>query len=322
MMLSDKQQAVSASELADAGLPTDLVQWLAKLRLLYGLPFNYLVPKNEFLPAETIRFFHLDPDWIASLVDGALSIGRHYNGPDAPPATIHSDLAQHELLHTQPVEFVHNVRRQQLSLDVAPLAPLAAANEPKAMSGFLLNSTAVSAWKSIDVAGYAKGSSPYDYEKNSGVTVQSLPIARLERLSSTVLLGIFQGSLYELVLHQPPEAIHFGFQQISVENAPNTVTKTLRVPKTNWDDPATSYDTDTYQDKPLGSAFVDAGERVLDMTQLSRALAAQLAAVGPSGAPGYYQAKPADDNHKDHLVASDFALEMVQGVGLVSFINE
>ena len=134
------------------------------------------------------------------------------------------------------------------------------------------------------------------------------------------MLGIFEGELYELVLHQPPEAIHFGFQQ--VDTAANGVTKNLRVPTTNWDDPDTSYDTDTYQNQKVGSVFADPEERVLDMMQLSRALAALLAATGANGAPGYYQATPGNANYKDHLVASDFGLEMVQGVGLVSFINE
>lgn len=330
MMLSATQQAQCAAELADAGLPPDLVQWLARLRMLYGLPFNYLVPKNEFLPTETIRFFYVDPDWISALADGALSIGRHYNGPDNPPASIRSELAHLEMLHAEPGAVVHNIRRQQLSLADAP--PMAAASNdagdgagddaPLPMSGFLLNSSAVSAWKSLDVAGYPKGASPYDYEQNPTVTIKSLTICRLERLSPTVLLGIFQGSLYELVLHQPPEVIHFGFTQISDGNSSNSVTKTLRVPKTNWDDPEAGYDTDTYQDKTLSGVFVDPDERVLDMNALSKTLAAQLAAVGPNGAPGYYQANPADSNHKDHLVASDFALEMVQGVGLVSFINQ
>jgi hypothetical protein len=197
-------------------------------------------------------------------------------------------------------------------------------NEPDVMSGFLLNSAVVTGWKSIDVAGYPKGSSPYDYEKNPSVKIKSLNILRLERLSPSVMFGIFRGSLYELVLHQPPEAIHFGFQQVCDDSSKqeDSVTKNLRVPTTNWDDPKTTYDTDKYQNKPLNNAFVDVDERVLDMTQLSKALAAQLAATGPNGAPGYYQANPTDNNFKDHLVASDFALEMVQGVGLVSFINE
>ena len=319
-MISNDKLSSIASELAGSGIPSDLIQWLAKLKLLYGIPFHYLVPDNDFLPAETIRFFNIDPDWISSLADGALSIGRHYGGDDTPPITLSSDLAHLKLLHTHPDQITHNIRRRQLSMEDAPQTQ---ATPSVGMSGFVLNSAAVKGWKSIDVAGYPKGSSPYDYEQNriSTSDIKSLNILRLVRLSRSVMLGIFQGPLYELVLHQPPEAIHFGFQQVDSGNG-NSVTKNLRVPTTSWDDPDTQYDANTYQNEKLTDAFADPAERVLDITNLSQSLAAKLVATGPNGAPGYYQADPSNANYKNHLVASDFALEMVHGVGLVSFINE
>jgi hypothetical protein len=324
MMLSDDKQATIAAELAAEGLPPDLVKWLAKLKLLYGVPFNYLVPDNSLLPAETIRFFNIDPDWMSALIDGALSIGRHYGGAETPPVSIRSDLVHHRMLHTHPDRVLGNIRRRQIGLREAPAASAAQVEADGGMSGFLLNSAAVKGWKSIDVAGYQKGSSPYDYEQNRipASSVQSLDIRRLVRLSPSVMLGIFNGPLYELVLHQPPEAIHFGFLTVANDGGNNFVTKTLRVPTTSWDDPDTKYDADTYQNQKLSGVFVDPADRVLDMTALSKALAAQLATTGANGAPAYYRATPPDANYKDHLVASDFGLEMVQGVGLVSFINE
>lgn len=38
-----------------------LSQWLGNLAVLKGLPFGYLVPDQAMLPAESIRFFVLDP---------------------------------------------------------------------------------------------------------------------------------------------------------------------------------------------------------------------------------------------------------------------
>lgn len=296
--------------------PTDIVDWLTKLKLLYGIPFNYLVPDEQFLPMETLRFFQIDPNWINSLTDGALSIGRHFNGADNPPPTIHLE-AQHQLvLHSTPNGKLHSVRRAQLSMTVT--AP-SARTSVEGLSGFILRSSVVSGFKGMDVLGYQSGSSPFDYEQGK-ITVDeiaSLNILRLERLSETVLFGIFEGPLYELVFHEPPEAIHFGFDQVSPQ-----LTKTLRIPTTNWDDPDTQYDTDTYQNQPVSNPYANQDERVLDMLQLSKQLGAMLAAKGANAAPGYYQATPANDNYKDHLVSSDFALEMVKGVGLVSFINQ
>ena len=44
--------------------------------LLYGVPFQYLVPDEKMLPAKSIRFFYLNPEWINCLLQGACSVGR------------------------------------------------------------------------------------------------------------------------------------------------------------------------------------------------------------------------------------------------------
>ncbi|CAN5267658.1 hypothetical protein BH10PSE19_BH10PSE19_00750 [soil metagenome] len=58
-------------------IPATLSTWLAQLRCLVGLPFNYLVADEKLLPKETIRFFHIDTNWLDTVVKGALSIGIH-----------------------------------------------------------------------------------------------------------------------------------------------------------------------------------------------------------------------------------------------------
>jgi hypothetical protein len=60
-----------------------VIGWLAQLRVLSGVPFNYLVPDAAMLPAGdpkqghkgSIRFFQLDQAWVESLLDGAYSLG-------------------------------------------------------------------------------------------------------------------------------------------------------------------------------------------------------------------------------------------------------
>jgi hypothetical protein len=54
-----------------------VAQWLDKLSQLYPLPFSYLVPDPRMLPVESIRFFYIDPNWIAALTAGAMSIAIH-----------------------------------------------------------------------------------------------------------------------------------------------------------------------------------------------------------------------------------------------------
>jgi hypothetical protein len=294
-------------------LPPALVTWLSKLTLLHGVPFTSLVPDPRLLPPESIKFFQLDPSWVGALVDGALSIGRHFTGTGGVSPRLVGEQMDRPRIGAAVQHEAPAIRRRQLRGSAATTtAPV------DVVTGVLLRSTVVSGWKSLDVIGYAAGSSPYDAERRSIAPdqVQALEILRLERLSPTVLFGLFHGQVFQLVVHQPPEAVHFGF---AAQNpATNTATKNLRVPATSWDDPAATYDSQGHQHQQLDGVFADAARRVVDLSRLSRALAATLASV--DAAPGYYQPAP-DPNHKDHLVSSDFALEMVQGVGLVSFLN-
>ena len=57
-------------------LPDILQKGFEDLRLLKGIPFNYLVPDEAMLPVESIRFFYVDELFMDCLIDGAFSIGR------------------------------------------------------------------------------------------------------------------------------------------------------------------------------------------------------------------------------------------------------
>jgi hypothetical protein len=54
---SDHRAIRSALGDAIPGFADPLNNWLARLKLLYGVPFNYLVPDEGMLPPESIRFF-------------------------------------------------------------------------------------------------------------------------------------------------------------------------------------------------------------------------------------------------------------------------
>ncbi|PSL29019.1 hypothetical protein [Chitinophaga ginsengisoli] len=292
------------SALSQSAIPPDLVAWLAQFKNLQGVPFNYLVTDERLLPPETIRFFQVDATWSDALVDGAMSIGRQYTTATQPSPDLMAEQA-HRISMDKLVNTTQaNIRRLQFKGAVP--ADVSAAT---VITGFLLRSVAVSSWPGMEVAGYAKNASPYDNEKGiiTPDQIQALDILRLENLSSTVLIGLFNGPLYELVLHQPPEAIHFGFTAIDPVN--NSVSKSLRVPAPGWDD-AISYK----EDKNVSfDAFTDATHRVLDLQKMSQLMGQTFHKMGI--APGYFPQQQA-------MLSSDFGLQMVQGVGLVSFIND
>ena len=80
-----------------------IISWLSKLKLLYGIPFEYLVIDEGMLPVESIKFFYLDRNWVTALVDGAYSIGRATEGDEAhdtifsSKVDLHSHISSHRL---------------------------------------------------------------------------------------------------------------------------------------------------------------------------------------------------------------------------------
>lgn len=61
---------------AELNLPQSVVSWFERAALLQGVPFHNMVADEKLLPSESIRFFEVDWQWIACLLDGAFSIGR------------------------------------------------------------------------------------------------------------------------------------------------------------------------------------------------------------------------------------------------------
>lgn len=68
----EEQEAASQEHETFKGKITD---WLAQYQTLKNIPFHYLVPQENLLPMESIRFFRIDSNWLRCLQSGALSIG-------------------------------------------------------------------------------------------------------------------------------------------------------------------------------------------------------------------------------------------------------
>lgn len=151
-------------------LPKEILSWFENLSLLKGIPFNYLVPDEQMLPIESIRFFCVDSQWIECLLDGAFSIGR------VTTSDYDQDLNNKEKL---------------------------AANPHKQVSGFLLRSDVVAGWPTLQVDGY---DTIVDDDDNK----LPLPLLRQDRLSANVLICLFKGEIKTVDIHQKPESLHFG----------------------------------------------------------------------------------------------------------------
>jgi len=95
-----------------------------------------------------------------------------------------------------------------------------------------------------------------------------LDVIRLVKLSDDVLFGIFSGELFELVFHQPAEAIHCGFDKINPTATPPNLLKDLRYPVGGWTQESATYKNLSNQKAP--NPFHNTSERVVDMAGLQR----------------------------------------------------
>jgi hypothetical protein len=158
-------------------LPSVVSQWLDRLALLHAIPFPALVPDARALPPESIRFAFLDRNWISALLDGALSVAA----VDEPGYAVLGLL--------RPA--VHSALPNAWPSERAEAAPV--------FSGFLLRSTAVADWPGLRVEGYADRAGR-----------RPLPLRRLDRLSPTVLIALFEGRLGRVDLAGPAQGSGFG----------------------------------------------------------------------------------------------------------------
>lgn len=193
--------------------PLPVRDWLARLRLLEGVPFNNLVADAELLPHESIRFFYLDRAWTDALVQGALSVGTVNS----------SDRAQLEALYPA-IRREIDEQERQVRLPGSEAHQLGKAGQ---ISGFLLRSRAVSGWPGLQVRAYKR-----EIGNDEDIIPESHPdrikLLRLERLAPAVLLALFDGVPEVVHVEEPRQGIQFGVKLIPKNNDPNTYTASVR----------------------------------------------------------------------------------------------
>lgn len=238
-------------------LPASVTTWYQQLNLLNGIPFNYLVPDEKFLPAESIRFFQVDPLWVECLLDGAFAVGR----------VLEED--------------------QNLKNDGKAPVPIY-----QNISGFLLRSAVVAGYPDLQVDGFdIHNTLQVQPDRTKAVALTCL---RMERLSSNVLLCLFDDRIAMVDIHQKPESMHFGFNTPD-QNHPNYY-KTLR-------DPVTGIDTKTLSVAVSWRATPNELQeklRVVDIDQLQKDIKSKLVNNNPWN-------------------VAQFAMQMIEGVEQVQF---
>lgn len=193
-------------------IPVTVQNWLGQALLLYGVPFQYLVPDEDMLPAESIRFFYLNPEWLNCLLQGACSVGRTSETDELADQLLRahffevSEKLAYELRSSAKQEA--DRRRDGTNQTGQPASvPNGQPSDTGAvlhwpLSGYLLRSDAVEAWVGLEAKATGVNA--------AGTKLDPLQILRMDRLAPDILLCIYNGKVTEIEVKQPPEAIHFG----------------------------------------------------------------------------------------------------------------
>lgn len=267
-------------------LPEPIADWLTQLTLLYGVPFQYLVPDTRLLPPESLRFFYVDRNWQDRTIDGALSVGAHSSGHTlqvqqvAPAIYAQIDAAQ--------ARFRAKLRNA---------APAAGVTTGGTWSGCLFRSVVVSTWPGLEINATAAG--------------VAVPIVRMDLITSDILICLFNGVPDTVQFIEPGEGLHFGVD--GIKDQP-TYTVSLRGLGYPTDDP---YVAGEQIEWPPGSTG-----QYLTATGSFRGGTGQPAGVLDVGGlvTSIQQAMPTGALGPDNaLTPGGFAIQMVRGAGLQAF---
>lgn len=174
-----------------------IIKWLSKISLLHGVPFNFLVPDERLLPAESIRFFYLDDNWLSAMQDGALAIAIN-SSRDA----LYSNISR-QMIKVAVKSACQSVRNELLTsfnaqtpnheIDISQ-------REASQASGFLLRSNLVSGWPGLSVRGF---------DENDKL----IKILRMSQLSDNVLIVLFERVPTRITVSEPQEGLCFGVDE-------------------------------------------------------------------------------------------------------------
>lgn len=169
----------------------DIVELMTRLKLLYEVPFSYLVTEENVLPPESLRFFCIDGNWTDALVQGALSLGRVSEQDGDFDRAVHrvSAPAANCRLRQVRLGLMHENHKRDTEGKEQNTAS-------EIQTGFLLRSALVRQWKGLEITG------------KSGD--RQIEILRMETLADDILIAIFDGELTDLVIAEPQTGLRFG----------------------------------------------------------------------------------------------------------------
>jgi hypothetical protein len=254
-------------------VPGELRRFLARLRLLHGVPFSYIVPDAELLPVESMRFFYIDRAWTDALVQGALSVGTITSADRTQLEAVYPHIRD------EVDEAERSIRRPRGE------ARLAAGSGT--ITGFVMRSRIVSGWPNLHVRAYSR-----DVVADDALTTAAeshpdrMKVLRMERLAPAVLFVLFDGVPAVVHVEEPRQGIQFG-ARLDPEDPPANRRAKVRVRDCNTGNsvpPVDDFTTANSVDVPFRSG----APGVIDLTTLRQRLATKAPNSGGTLEPNEY----------------------------------
>ncbi|KAF8415889.1 hypothetical protein BGX38DRAFT_1147667 [Terfezia claveryi] len=167
-----------------------VMSWVLDRMYLGNLPSQYIVPDPTHLPRESLRFFHIDPNWVEALIDGGLAVANQVEKDDDKIRVC-----------------IKNAITKYLQ---TPMGKGSGAYLPQVPThGFLMRSELVTKYPDLILE------APFTDTSEEEMELKPASILRQENLDSTVLLALFDrvpGSpdFKTLIFRQPPHQQSFA----------------------------------------------------------------------------------------------------------------
>ena len=257
----------------DHVVPGELRRFLARLRLLHGVPFSYLVPDADLLPIESVRFFYIDRAWTDAMVQGALSVGTISSADRVQLEAVYPHISN-EVDETE--RTIRNPKDEERLQGAGGT-----------ITGFLMRSRLVSGWPNLHVRAYSRDLLPDDALTTAAESdPDRMKVLRMERLAPAVLLVLFDGVPAVVHMEEPRQGIQFGVR-LNPDDPPDKRKAKVKVRDNKTGDPVPPEETFTAKNS-VDVPFRKGAPGVINIGELNKRLAAVAPNTGALLAPNEY----------------------------------
>lgn len=257
----------------DHVVPGELRRFLARLRLLHGVPFSYLVPDANLLPIESIRFFYIDRAWTDALVQGALSVGTISTADRVQLETVYPHIRDEVDETERTIRNPKDEKRLQ--------------GAGGTITGFLMRSRLVSGWPNLHVRAYSRDLLPDDALTTKAESdPDRMKVLRMERLAPAVLLVLFDGVPAVVHMEEPRQGIQFGVR-LNPEDPPEKRQAKVKVRDNQNGEPVPPEET-FEPENSVDVPFRKDAPGVINVGELRKRLAAKAPNSGGALEPNEY----------------------------------